>query len=214
MQILKRIGIWGIVLIAVLGIASLLFASQYAKTRPVQYSEYIHKYGEEYHVDPLLIIAVIKVESNFNPDALSPMDARGLMQVLPKTGAWIANEFDETFSQEMLYDPETNIRYGTFYLRYLMDHFNNEDVAIAAYNGGMGNVAEWIDEDTISKEGGDLHNIPIDETRDYVTKVKTNKEIYRKLYGDQLPESDTESPTIEAIAQNYRFLFEWFFTVQ
>lgn len=214
MQIIKKISGWAAVLIAVLGIAALLFAAQYARTRPVQYAEYIHKYAKEYHMDPLLIIAVIKVESDFQPEAVSSMDARGLMQVLPKTGAWIADEIDEPFEQKKLFDPETNIRYGTYYLRYLIDHFNNEDVAIAAYNGGMGNVTEWIDDDTITKEGEKMESIPIDETRNYVTKVKTNKEIYRKLYGDQLPTTDTEAPSVQAIAQNFRFLFGWFFSVR
>ncbi len=213
MQILKRIAVWAAILIGVLGLASLLFAAQYARTRPVQYAKYIHQYADEYRIDPMLVIAVIKVESNFEKDAVSPMDARGLMQVLPKTAAWIAGELDEKYSQEKLFDPETNIRYGTFYLRYLIDHFNNEDLAIAAYNGGMGNVSDWIEEDTISKEGEKLHNIPIDETREYVVKVKTNKEIYTKLYGETLPEDDTDAPSVKAIAQNYRFLFEWFFTV-
>ena len=87
MHILKKIGIWFAVLVAILGIASVLFAAQYAKTRPVRYADYIHEYADRYNVDPLLVIAVIKVESDFVPDAVSHMDARGLMQVLPRTAA-------------------------------------------------------------------------------------------------------------------------------
>lgn len=216
MHIAKRIGIWLAVIIGVLGIASLLFAAQYAKTRPVQYASLIHRYADEYRLDPNLVIAVIKTESDFHIDAVSPMDARGLMQILPETAEWIAKELDEqdSYQLEDLFEPDTNVRYGTFYLRYLIDHFKNQDLAIAAYNGGMGNVTNWIDEDTITREGGNLEQIPIDETRDYVHKVNTNREMYERLYGNQLPEEDEESPSYHAIAENYKFLFEWFFTVR
>ena len=215
MQIVKKIGVWMAVLVAVLGIASLIFAAQYAKTRPVHHASLIHRYADENRLDPNLVIAVIKTESDFQVDAVSPMDARGLMQILPDTAEWIAKELEEekSYQVEDLFEPETNIRYGTFYLRYLIDHFKNLDLAIAAYNGGMGNVTQWIDEDTITGEGENLHQIPIDETREYVQKVHTNWEMYERLYGDQLPEQDETGPSLHAIAQNYKYLFEWFFTV-
>lgn len=215
MTILKRIGIWLAVFVGVLGIASLIFAAQYARSRPVHHASLVHRYADEYRLDPNLVIAIIKTESDFRPDAVSPMDARGLMQILPETAVWISGELeDEDYELSDLFEPETNIRYGTFYLRYLIDHFRNEDLAIAAYNGGMGNVTKWIREDTVTAEGENLDRIPIDETREYVQKVHTNREMYERLYGDQLPLEDEEGPTYDAIAKNYKFLFEWFFTVQ
>jgi soluble lytic murein transglycosylase len=216
MHIIKRIGAWLAVLISVLGIASLVFAWQYAQTRPVYHASLIHQYADTYRLDPNLVIAVIKTESDFHTDAVSPMDARGLMQILPDTAEWIARELDEedSYQIEDLFEPDTNIRYGTFYLRYLLDHFRNTDLAIAAYNGGMGNVTQWIDEDTITNEGENMHSIPIDETRDYVQKVNTNREMYERLYGNQLPEEDGKKPTFHAVAENYKFLFDWFFTAR
>lgn len=214
MQVIKRIVIALVILCAVIGIGSFIFAAQYAKTRPVEYAALIHKYADENGLDPNLVVAMIKVESDFDPEAVSPMDARGLMQILPETAQWIADEFEEPYNEENLFDPEQNIRYGTYYLKYLIEHFGNQDVAIAAYNGGMGNVRNWLDDDTISHEGERLEDIPIDETREYVVKVNTNMEMYDRLYNGNHPETDTESPSLEAIARHYRYLFQWFFTVQ
>lgn len=213
MQTLKRIIAGILIFIAILGIGSFIFAAQYAKTRPVQYASLIHKYADERGLDPNLVVAIIKVESDFDPNAVSPMDARGLMQILPETAQWIAEELEEDYVEDDLFDPEMNISYGTYYLKYLIDHFKNQDIAIAAYNGGMGNVGTWLDDETITHEGEGLEDIPIDETREYVVKVNTNMEMYQRLYDGKLPETDTESPSLDAIARHYKYLFEWFFIV-
>jgi soluble lytic murein transglycosylase len=113
---------------------------------PLEYADAIKQYSAEYALDPNLVCAVINAESNFNPDAESHMSAKGLMQLLPSTAAESAARIGiDDFSEDMLTDPETNIRIGCEYLHYLSGLFNgNEDYMIAAYNAGLGNVREWI----------------------------------------------------------------------
>lgn len=152
-------------------------------TRPVEYTDHIKKYSEEYDVDPTLVYAVIKVESNYNPEAKSQMNAHGLMQILPETGNWIAERLGIEYSDDLLWDPETNIQMGTFYLSYLVHHFKDRDLAIAAYNGGLGNVENWLANESYSKDGETLHEIPFVETRNYVVRVNDNYDIYNLFYG-------------------------------
>ena len=149
-------------------------------TYPVAYSEYIVKYAHKYKLDPFLVMGVIKQESNFVPEAESDY-AVGLMQLTSDTAAWNAkqmglNNYDYT-------DPQTNIMIGCHYLRYLIDHYRNIDTALAAYNGGMGNVDEWLKNPQYSTDGVELYSIPFPETRAYVKKVRGYWENYRKLYG-------------------------------
>lgn len=154
---------------------------------PYEYYEYIDKYSEEYDIPEELIYAVIKVESNFDPNANSSVGAMGLMQMMPTTFQWLTGEehLRENLPTESLYDPDTSIRYGTYYLRYLYKKFNcNVDTTLAAYNGGEGNVAKWLKDPKYSDNGISLKDIPFEETKNYVSKV--NKEIatYKNLYSE------------------------------
>lgn len=149
---------------------------------PVRYYEYINKYSNKYDLDEYLVMAVIKAESNYIHDAHSGY-ARGLMQLTDETAAWISKKIDLEFSEDDLEDPETNIRMGCYYLNYLISHYNsNIDVALAAYNAGMGNVKKWLDNPEYSPDGKNLSYIPFKETRNYVKKVNEYKETYKKLY--------------------------------
>jgi peptidoglycan lytic transglycosylase len=141
-------------------------------------------YSEKYNVDPLLIYSVIKAESNFDKDAISSMNARGLMQITPSTGEWIAyrTELSE-FDTEKLHDPELNIFMGCWYINDLNKEFNsNLDLVLAAYNGGRGNVNKWLQDEKYSKDGKNLYYIPFSETDEYVDKVKVNYNMYKRLY--------------------------------
>ena len=151
---------------------------------PLPYAENIERHALANELDPLLVAAIIRVESNFNPGATSPKDARGLMQILPSTGAWAAGQMGMTeFSPERLYEPETNLIIGTWYLRNLLKQFEgNTTIALAAYNGGRGNVQAWLEECRWSGEETELSQIPFPETRNYVWKVLRNYEIYQELY--------------------------------
>ena len=154
---------------------------------PQKYSEYVSKYATEYNVPEDVIYATIKTESSFDPEAVSSAGARGLMQILPSTFEWLTGyeHLNEGLTPNMLYDPEINIRYGTYYLKYLYTKFGyNWDTACAAYNGGEGNVAEWLTDEKYSDGDGTLKDFPkgFEETKNYVKKINKARAVYLKLY--------------------------------
>ena len=147
------------------------------------YSEYVEKYAKEYNIDPLLIYAIIKAESNFNNDAVSSKGAAGLMQLMDETAEEVAtNESIEYVSNDSLHDPETNIRIGVKYFADLIAIFQNEAISLAAYNAGMGTVQGWIDDGIINADGSDIENIPYKETSNYVRKILRDYQMYLKIY--------------------------------
>ena len=150
------------------------------------YAEYVETYAQKYGVPSSLIYAVIQTESHFDSGAVSSAGAVGLMQMLPDTFVWLTNEilFDH-FDSGMLYDPETNIRYGTYYLSRLYDRYGSWEVALAAYNGGPGNVDKWLENPSYADGEGGLKKIPIRETRRYVKKVSDARNMYERLYGSE-----------------------------
>ncbi|WP_100065099.1 lytic transglycosylase domain-containing protein [Miniphocaeibacter massiliensis] len=195
MKIVKRFLIFILVLFILGILTSFAIVSYGTVTRPVEYTNYVNKYSEEYDVDPLLIMSVIKVESNFKEDVKSHMNAVGLMQIIPDTGKWVAEKIDVDYSDDILKDPETNIKLGTYYLSYLISHFQDNDLAIAAYNGGMGNVDNWIKDGIVGKNGVGLENIPIKEAKNYVVKVDEQYEVYTRYYkGETLEDGMEKSP--------------------
>jgi soluble lytic murein transglycosylase len=150
---------------------------------PTDFEEYVNKYSAEYNVPTYVIFAVIDVESNFKPYSTSDAGARGLMQMLPSTFEWLtsAEHLGEDLSADELYEPEVNIRYGTYYLSYLFEKFHDWDTVFAAYNAGEGNVAEWLEDDEYSS-GGKLTHIPFKETRAHVKKVNKAIDYYKNTY--------------------------------
>ena len=151
---------------------------------PFKFNEHVLKYSIDNNIDPYLVFAVIKAESSFNPNALSEKNAMGLMQLTEKTAKWGAESIKmEKFTTDDLYDPETNIMLGCWYIRQLMKEFNdNIDLVIAAYNGGSGNVKEWLSNRNYSKSGYSLDKIPFSETERFVKRVKNYYYVYTKLY--------------------------------
>lgn len=162
--------------VAVIGIIGGYETSQRVKY-PVAYSDYIVKYAAENDLDPYLVMAVIKVESNFVPEAHSGF-AGGLMQLTEETAEWNANDMGIKHEYDYM-DPETNVKFGCHYLRHLIDVYGNTDTALAAYNGGMGNVSAWLKDSQYSEDGVTLKYIPFPETRNYVTKVNSSWEHYK-----------------------------------
>jgi soluble lytic murein transglycosylase len=150
---------------------------------PFNHAESIAKYSKIYNVDPILVSAVIKTESNFDIDAKSKKNAYGLMQITPETARWIADKMNmDNFSLDMLMDSDTNIKMGCWYLSNLKKEFNNTDLALAAYNAGRGNVQKWLKDPKYSEDGASLTNIPFPETDKYIAKVKLCYKIYSFLY--------------------------------
>ncbi|MDV4152314.1 lytic transglycosylase domain-containing protein [Clostridium sp. AL.422] len=151
---------------------------------PYKYAEYVNKYSEEYELDPYLVLAVIKTESNFDTTAVSKKDAKGLMQIMDTTSEWAAEELEiNYFIPSMMFDPELNIKMGCWYINNLENEFDEKlDLVLAAYNGGSGNVNKWLSYEEYSKDGENLDYIPFPETKKYVDKVKANYNIYKYLY--------------------------------
>lgn len=151
---------------------------------PLPYRETIETNAAKYNIDPLFLAALIKTESNFNPNARSPKGARGLMQIMPETGIWIAEQMEERdFHPDKLYDIETNIQMGAWYVSNLMQEFDNDPLLmLAAYNGGRGNVNKWLAEKDWSEKNLTISQIPFPETQDFVQKVFRYHRIYQFLY--------------------------------
>lgn len=154
---------------------------------PVTYSEYVQKYSELYNLDEHLVFSMIKAESGFNPNAVSPRDAKGLMQIIDSTGEWAAEKMDiKDFKTAQLMEPETNIRIGCWYIARLLKQYNQDtELALAAYNAGSGNVSKWLKDESISKDGTTLDRIPFEETKNYINKINKYISMYKKLYDNR-----------------------------
>lgn len=164
-----------LVVILMLFILCLVLTSNWIQRRmyPLRYKELVVRYAGEYQLDPYLVCAVIWVESKFDSRATSHRGARGLMQIIPATGQWVAKKLGiQEYDDDSLYNPAINIRIGCWYLDNLRKQFNgNMDLALAAYNGGSGNVEKWLKDPRYSKDGKGLDDIPFKETKDFVARV-------------------------------------------
>ncbi|MFM1536571.1 lytic transglycosylase domain-containing protein [Helcococcus ovis] len=192
MKVLKRLIIILIILALIIFSGIYFYVYLMINDNHVPYIKYIEKYSEQYKIDKKLVTAVVKVESSFNEKAHSHANAKGLMQLLPETGEWIANRLGEGFKEENLLNPELNIKYGTYYLKYLFDLFKNVDYAIMAYNGGPSNVQKWIDAGILNGNDKNYDKIPIAETKHYIYKVKKQYNLNKKIY-DVYYKNNTES---------------------
>lgn len=147
---------------------------------PEQYKETVLKHSEEFSLDKNLVFAVIKVESSFNVNAKSGKGAKGLMQITDSTANYIAQKLGvNTFD---LFNEDDNVRFGCYYIRYLIDRFENVQTSICAYNAGEGRVREWLDNSEYSEDGKTLIVIPYEETREYTEKILKTFSKYEKLY--------------------------------
>lgn len=208
----KKLIIFLVILIVILAATLILFKIVriqdvvLRQIYPLQYETYVEKYSEKNNLDKYLVYAVIKVESNFKPEATSSAGAIGLMQLMEETAVERLNVIsssekssnennllnaasinEETDSSEPdnndLYDPETNIKIGTSYLAYLIELYDGNIVlALTAYNAGLGNVEKWIKDGIIKADGSDIENIPYKETENYVRKILSSYQMYLKIY--------------------------------
>lgn len=186
----RKMSFWKKLLLMILVLASLSYFIwqnedfQRKYLYPYDYQDTINFYADRYEVDRNLVASVILAESKFRQDATSVHGARGLMQIMPETGSWIATQIeDDSFSVDKLYNVNMNIKYGTWYLSELQTEFEeNEVLALAAYNAGRGNVYEWMEKYHWDINFKDYTKIPFPETREYVKRVLENKKHYNKLY--------------------------------
>lgn len=152
---------------------------------PIKYERIINQQASEYDIDPFLILSVIKAESNFNEQVVSSQNAIGLMQLKLDTAKWCAEKmgYDKEITKTALFDPETNITIGIWYLNYLEEYYNDMQLALVAYNAGIGNVDKWLKNEKLS-DGTRLLEIPFSETKGYVNKINTYYEWYKSLYNE------------------------------
>lgn len=145
---------------------------------PLRYEQIVRGHARNYDLDPALLAAVIYTESKFDARATSAAGAIGLMQLLPDTAQGIAlRTGGKKFVVDDLYVPELNVRYGSWYLRHLLDRYDDERTALAAYHAGPGSVDAW------RKQGV---GVQFPETRSYVAKVERVKEVYASAYAREL----------------------------
>ena len=154
---------------------------------PLRHEDIIRQQAADKGIEPDLIAAIIYEESRFR-DQTSHAGARGLMQITPRTAAFIARDSGGTrFTQKDLATPQINISYGAYYLRYLLRRYEgNTGLAVAAYNAGETNVNRWVAEAGGEDDFEASDHIPFAETRAYVENVLERKKEYRKNYGDEL----------------------------
>ena len=154
---------------------------------PLKDASVIRQQAAQKHLDPALIAAVIYAETKFDPRR-SSAGAEGLMQIEPATAEYLAKlSGGYAFTTKDLGTPAINVAYGSYYLRYLLDHYRgNEMLAVAAYNGGMANVDEWIAKARAEGRQLTIEAIPFPETREYVQRVLAAQTAYRSIYPRQL----------------------------
>lgn len=158
------------------------FSCYYSYFYPTDYKEIIVANANNYDVEPEMIASIINVESGYNQYARSNKGAIGLMQILPSTAEWVGKRIGKQFSDEELFEPSLNIQIGTYYFSYLMQYFQNEELAVCAYNAGMGNVNRWLSKIVYSQDGKTLDEIPFRETKNYLKSVERNKKVYRNKF--------------------------------
>ena len=176
-----------LLLLAAFAVGAFLTVGWIQRSRyPRDYSEYVEKYSDEYSVPQSLVYAVIRTESSFKKDAVSRAGAVGLMQITPDTFSWLSRIMEIEEKPELIDDPETNIKYGVYYLRYLYERYGSYswETACAGYNAGHNRVSGWLEDSRYSSDGKTLKEIPIGETRGYIEKVFSAKEKYESLYSD------------------------------
>ncbi len=168
-------------------VASVLQQAARNLALPLSDASIIREQAAEKRLDPALIAAVIYAETKFDPRP-SPAGAQGLMQILPATAYYLAQlSGGSSFTAGDLANPSINVAYGSYYLRYLLDHYDgNEMLALAAYNGGMGNVDRWVAQANAAGRQLTAHEIPFPETREYVQRVLAAQRAYRETYPRQL----------------------------
>lgn len=213
MKVVKFIGkVLGFIVLAIgifFAIVYGLIAYQTSRTQ-ISYQDQIYEYSEKYNVDPLLTASIIKVESDFDNNAQSHQGAHGLMQLLEDTAKHSADVVGIDYYPEKLNDVDYNLDLGVGYFDYLYRYYNNKDLALAAYNGGVGNVDTWLKEGTLDKDNPDSLNIPFEETRQYVTKVNANYEVMKKFYKDGLPSKEKISDLRSLSNRNFEIFIKDF----
>jgi soluble lytic murein transglycosylase len=186
-RVLALLGVGALTVFAVAVVEPVFHHAVKEVVLPLRHEDIIRQQAHEKHLDPALVAAVIYTESRFR-DQTSHAGAKGLMQLTPDTAKFVERlSGGSTFQVSDLSTPQVNIAYGTYYLRYLLDRYgDNEALALAAYNGGVGNVDRWVDAARRQGRALSIDAIPFGETRAYVRAVQRAKGQYRDNYSREL----------------------------
>ena len=153
---------------------------------PLEYRELLEAQAEAFNLNPAFVAAIVLNESSFQPGAVSGVGARGLMQLMPDTAEWIAHKLKiESYHFDRMWDPESNVRFGCWYLNYLSSLFQGDPVCVAcAYHAGQGTVTSWLSDPLISEDGVTLSlvRLPDGPTKTYAGRVTKAYGIYQDLY--------------------------------
>ena len=183
---MRRAAVIIVAVIALLALVYLLFGGYIREqidlyNYPIAYADSISRASAAYGVPEELICAVIRTESSFEPDAVSHVGAKGLMQIMDATNEDICKRSGMPLEAD-IFDPNVNIERGTYYLAYLYRQFGSWREAVAAYNAGIGRVRGWLKDERYTMDGKTLYEIPISETRAYVNTVFEAMDKYTELY--------------------------------
>lgn len=154
---------------------------------PRKYSRQVEQWAAEYNLDPLLVYAFIRTESGFDPAATSSVEARGLMQMTEETFIWLRSKIapDEGLLFANLYDPETSIRFGCYYLHLCMERYNGDVATVAAaYHSGWGTVDALLQMEEHSADGETLQGFPYNQMNHYVKKITSCYARYQRIYAE------------------------------
>ena len=187
----KRMRLWvGLALLLAIGVVGLRWGVDAIERafHPKEYSEYVEYYAGKYDLDPLLVYSFICTESDFEPTAQSSVDARGLMQITEETFDWLKSRIapTETLEFASLYDPEVNVRFGTYYLKITLARYDGDvSTAAAAYHSGWGTVDQLLQMEEHSADGETLQGFPYNQMHHYVNKITACYQTYQRLYAGQ-----------------------------
>jgi len=188
MRRVRKSGKWKIAVALAVVIA--VFCAVCAVSRyPLKDYGVIRQDAANYGLEPAFVCAVIHTESKFRENAVSAKGASGLMQITRPTADWIAEQIGlNNYSYDDIFDPTLNVRLGCWYLSWLLERYGgDENLALAAYNAGIGNVDKWLQSPAYSSDGNSLDIIPFQETRDFVRRVEASEKVYgvmTKLIGN------------------------------
>lgn len=160
---------------------------------PIRYRDELVRESRRNGLDPYLVAAIVRTESGWRPSAVSARGAIGLMQIMPETGRWAAQQIGlDGFTEQWLFDPEVNLRIGCWYLAELKREFNDDQVIVlAAYNAGRGNVRQWLNSRRWDGQPENVADIPFQETRAFIARVLAARARLVWIYG---PDYLSEQP--------------------
>ena len=189
-NMLRRVGKTAILVLLLLALAATLLFTCFRERidhweYPMKYQEYVTYYADKYSIDPLMLYSFIRTESNFNPKAESNAGARGLMQITEVTFDWIKSKIapTEDLTFDSLYDPETNIRFGCYFVSYCLLRYQDDlATAAAAYHSGWGTVDKLLAQPEYSADGKTLDHYPYPQMRQYVKKITESYQRYQEIY--------------------------------